>query len=80
MADKSTTPSTANLNFPSIVREKFDCSDVNLDGLLDKNHKWAKAVTESDPNYFKDMALGQTPNFFGSAALIVVFQPIKCYN
>jgi carbonic anhydrase len=31
--------------------------------LLEGNHKWAKEKLQQDPNYFKDLALGQTPEY-----------------
>ncbi|CAO3598066.1 unnamed protein product [Absidia cylindrospora] len=45
----------------NVEHEKFDPSDTTLDLLLKKNHAWAKNVTDQDPNFFKTMALGQTP-------------------
>ncbi|SAM01718.1 hypothetical protein [Absidia glauca] len=59
MSDFPTTPSSPN---PSgVVHEKFDPSDINLDKLIKKNHAWAKSVTDTNPDFFKNMALGQTP-------------------
>ncbi|ORX53920.1 carbonic anhydrase [Hesseltinella vesiculosa] len=40
---------------------EFDASDKNLDKVLEKNHAWAKSVTEANPTFFKDMATGQQP-------------------
>jgi carbonic anhydrase len=45
----------------NVEHEKFDPSDTNLDRLLEKNHTWAKNITDQDPDFFKDMAKGQTP-------------------
>jgi hypothetical protein len=59
MSDFPATPSSPN---PSgVVHEKFDPSDINLDKLIKKNHAWAKSVTDTNPDFFKNMALGQTP-------------------
>ncbi|KAI8099983.1 carbonic anhydrase [Halteromyces radiatus] len=54
--DSSSSPKTTTM-----AHAKFDSSDVNLDGLLAKNHAWAKSITDEDPNFFKKMALGQSP-------------------
>ncbi|KAI8074757.1 carbonic anhydrase [Gongronella butleri] len=58
MSNQEQLVSACHANY---VHAKFDSSDVNLDKVLEKNHTWAKAVTEADPNFFKDMALGQSP-------------------
>lgn len=59
MSDFPVAPSSPN---PSgVVHEKFDPSDINLDQLIKKNHAWAKSVTDTNPDFFKNMALGQTP-------------------
>jgi hypothetical protein len=59
MSDFPVTPSSPNPF--GVVHEKFDPSDINLDQLIKKNHAWAKSVTDTNPDFFKNMALGQTP-------------------
>ncbi|KAI8076636.1 carbonic anhydrase [Gilbertella persicaria] len=45
----------------SALVNKFDPNDVNLDGILEINRKWAEAVREQDPNFFSNIANKQTP-------------------
>ncbi|OBZ89728.1 Carbonic anhydrase 2 [Choanephora cucurbitarum] len=45
----------------SALVNKFDPNDINLDGILESNRKWAKAVREQDPNFFSNIANKQTP-------------------
>lgn len=40
---------------------KYDTKDTELDGLLENNRQWAKAVEEKDPNFFKTLAQKQEP-------------------
>ncbi|KAI8882197.1 carbonate dehydratase [Backusella circina FSU 941] len=40
---------------------KFSVEDSNLDGLLENNRKWAKAVLKEDPEFFRNIAIRQEP-------------------
>ncbi|KAI9263074.1 carbonic anhydrase [Sporodiniella umbellata] len=40
---------------------KFDAKDEELDSLLKSNAEWSKAVTEADPNFFKNLSQLQEP-------------------
>lgn len=35
----------------------------NFEKLIHNNRKWADSKTQSDPNFFKTHALGQTPKY-----------------
>ncbi|KAI8141732.1 carbonate dehydratase [Fennellomyces sp. T-0311] len=45
----------------SATPNKFDPTDENLDKLLDANRKWAAAVKEQQPEFFKNINLKQEP-------------------
>lgn len=40
---------------------KFDPSDRHLDGLLEHNRQWAKAVKKQQPDFFEQINLKQEP-------------------
>ncbi|KAJ8663443.1 hypothetical protein O0I10_000682 [Lichtheimia ornata] len=40
---------------------KFDPSDRHLDGLLEHNRQWAKAVKKQEPDFFEQINLKQEP-------------------
>ena len=42
------------------VKQQFDYPFLDLK-ILDNNKEWVKRTLEKDPNYFKDLAKGQTP-------------------
>ncbi|KAL0093849.1 carbonic anhydrase [Phycomyces blakesleeanus] len=52
--NRSPVSATATVN-------KFNPLDVNLDGLLDNNRRWAAAVEQEDPDFFKHIAVKQEP-------------------
>ncbi|KAG0164070.1 hypothetical protein DFQ28_010825 [Apophysomyces sp. BC1034] len=45
----------------SAAINRFDPNDAGLDGLLENNRRWAEAVVQEDPNFFKNIALKQEP-------------------
>ncbi|ORX62648.1 carbonic anhydrase [Hesseltinella vesiculosa] len=54
--DNCCTPLTSQ-----VQRNKFDPADSSLDGLLENNRQWAAAVTEEDPEFFKNISVRQEP-------------------
>lgn len=43
--------------------------------ILDNNKKWVEASLKTDPNYFQDLAKGQTPPLLFIGFTIVGFPP-----